>query len=281
MSSRRDRFFSLFGQGMKQGADGFQQAQSNDLRQLLQTQSEKAELEKQGAAQAYDQQKVADKRQYEQDTFNQMAPQFRNRSLHVGDLAVGGPDTSGFAMSDKIDDNMRLETKALSDKYEQMGVRDTRKQLGALAPIKELLANPRAADQGRLGTLLRNLVESGVATDADIARQLPTTARGVANKLSVFLGQPDMVNPYSEEQLQGLNKWVGSLEGNIRNKEAAATKELDQVAPMLAPTLNKRGVLKKALGGVGSSMREGLKNTSDLTPEEQAEREQLKKELGQ
>ncbi len=152
---------------------------------------------------------------------------------------------------ERDDTDMRLETGAIQNEFNRTGMGDARKQVDALSNIENMLADPQAVDQGRIGTELRNLVETGVATEGDIERQQPTTWRSITNKLGTFLGKGNLVDPYSQEHLGHLKDYVKGRKRTINNRVDLSRQELQQRAPQLAPTLHRKGQLQGVMNSLG------------------------------
>lgn len=160
----------------------------------------------------------------------------------------------------------RLETNAIQQEAGRLGLADVRKQTDALSNISAMLADPKAVDQGRIATELRNLVETGVATDADVNRQIPITARTLVNKVGTFFGAGNIVDPYSEEHLKGLRDYVQGRQGHLNKKIETSRQELLQRAPQLAPNLQRKGALPKVIESLGASPQSLIQEHNQPAP---------------
>lgn len=174
-------------------------------------------------------------------------------SAHVGGASVARRDNNANmqASIDRATDDERLETQALQKAFNDLGLAKTREQYKALQTSKQHLADPKAMDAEKIAAMQRNLVETGVMTDKDLNRYFPTSARSITNSIGAFFGKPEVVAPYSQEQLDGLRAFTADQENVINARLRAGKADLERRAPHLAPTLNRRKTLPTVLQSLG------------------------------
>ncbi len=188
-------------------------------------------------------------------------------NVNAGGVSIGGISRplQGNGLQDKLDDNYRLETAAVQNRYESY-VKGAQAQLAALDDALRNIQNPSTITKRGLQGNLAKVYDSGALTNRDIEDSIGgTTAKGLGAGLAGFFGVD--TNPYTKVQQEQVFQLLKDRRAAIANRIAQAGKEISASAPTLAPTLARSGRLQPLLDSLGSRLDKENPAVGGLDPE--------------
>lgn len=165
-------------------------------------------------------------------------------------------DSSKLAMflgqQDKLQDNKRLETKALQDEYNRL-IGKTPEQVQGIEEALKNIQKPSTITKRTLQSNLARAYDTGALSNRDVEDATGgLTAKGAIAGIANFFGA-DM-DPYTDAQKKAIYDMLESRKKAATTRLSASQKELNDRSAVLAPTLASTGELEPTVQSLGSRM---------------------------